>query len=409
MTEIRLSYVSWIILFILLVINPSYSTEYKYEIRKKNGHVIHVITLDQSAYETQFVKAHNQVFGREHIESMALRSQGEIAINAGFFEIGQDRDGMPSGTLIIDGKIFGFKPKKHSYLIQTQNLLKIESSENPMVIKIGQQVVPITKVNQFIDKNDFLLLTDSWGPNTLTPFKNRQEISCDGNGKIIEISKHGNNPIPRDGFVLSFPDSFKIDKISLQDIITMDFGNLSADKNDRISAVMGIPQLLKDGKIAEEILNNKGSFYVLPHSRTAIGLKKDGTIVIVVVEHAYKKDLTQVTLGEVKELIQNNKIKMIFKYKKMPNNITIDDLKKIVKEEFSDQNGPVGFTIPELAQFMIELDCESALNLDGGGSSTLWVEGRVVNQTRGDADEDSGRSVVRCISDALVFKKKDST
>ena len=35
---------------------------------------------------------------------MAERSKAEIAINGGFFEIGDHRDGNPSGVLIINGK-----------------------------------------------------------------------------------------------------------------------------------------------------------------------------------------------------------------------------------------------------------------------------------------------------------------
>ncbi|WP_338063875.1 phosphodiester glycosidase family protein [Actinomyces ruminis] len=39
-----------------------------------------------------------------------------------------------------------------------------------------------------------------------------------------------------------------------------------------------------------------------------------------------------------------------------------------------------GVTMTELAQIMADLGCESAYNLDGGGSSTLWFNGSVVNQ-----------------------------
>ena len=38
-----------------------------------------------------------------------------------------------------------------------------------------------------------------------------------------------------------------------------------------------------------------------------------------------------------------------------------------------------GLTLYELAQFMEELGCETAYNLDGGGSSTMWFMGKVIN------------------------------
>ena len=36
-------------------------------------------------------------------------------------------------------------------------------------------------------------------------------------------------------------------------------------------------------------------------------------------------------------------------------------------------------TFAELADYMIKLGCEEAMNLDGGGSSTLWAFGAVRN------------------------------
>jgi exopolysaccharide biosynthesis protein len=39
----------------------------------------------------------------------------------------------------------------------------------------------------------------------------------------------------------------------------------------------------------------------------------------------------------------------------------------------------VGMTFAELADYMVKLGCEEAMNLDGGGSSTLWAFGTVRN------------------------------
>ena len=40
----------------------------------------------------------------------------------------------------------------------------------------------------------------------------------------------------------------------------------------------------------------------------------------------------------------------------------------------------VGFTLLELAQFMLEQGAVDALNLDGGGSSEMVIDGRIVNE-----------------------------
>jgi len=39
----------------------------------------------------------------------------------------------------------------------------------------------------------------------------------------------------------------------------------------------------------------------------------------------------------------------------------------------------VGMTLDELALYLSKLGCQEAMNLDGGASAELWVDGRVVN------------------------------
>ena len=40
----------------------------------------------------------------------------------------------------------------------------------------------------------------------------------------------------------------------------------------------------------------------------------------------------------------------------------------------------VGMTLAELGKYLVQLGCEQAMNLDGGGSATLWCDGAVRNQ-----------------------------
>jgi hypothetical protein len=44
------------------------------------------------------------------------------------------------------------------------------------------------------------------------------------------------------------------------------------------------------------------------------------------------------------------------------------------------QKESIGMTLSELAAFMVELGCEEAMNLDGGGSATIWFDGSVRNK-----------------------------
>ncbi|HYE33171.1 MAG TPA: phosphodiester glycosidase family protein [Methylomirabilota bacterium] len=51
----------------------------------------------------------------------------------------------------------------------------------------------------------------------------------------------------------------------------------------------------------------------------------------------------------------------------------------LVAVDGRQKNGSVGMTLDELSAFLVELGCTAAMNLDGGGSSTLWHEGKVKN------------------------------
>lgn len=60
-----------------------------------------------------------------------------------------------------------------------------------------------------------------------------------------------------------------------------------------------------------------------------------------------------------------------------------------------------GLSLLELAELMKELDCVTAYNLDGGGSATMWFNGKVLNRptTYGDTIEE------RSISDIVYIGK----
>ncbi|MGZ8919834.1 MAG: phosphodiester glycosidase family protein [Limisphaerales bacterium] len=58
----------------------------------------------------------------------------------------------------------------------------------------------------------------------------------------------------------------------------------------------------------------------------------------------------------------------------------------------------VGMTYSELANYMLKLGCEEALNLDGGGSATFWMLGQVINSP--------SRGQSRDIANGLVLIQK---
>jgi exopolysaccharide biosynthesis protein len=50
--------------------------------------------------------------------------------------------------------------------------------------------------------------------------------------------------------------------------------------------------------------------------------------------------------------------------------------------------------LPELANFLLKLGCTDAMNLDGGGSSTLWYDGKIRNHPCEGEERDVANSLV---------------
>ena len=72
-------------------INDNRNAGIEYRVIKDNTHVIHILEIDSKYYRLELVKAHNSVFGRETVPQIAERKGATAAINAGFFEIGNNK------------------------------------------------------------------------------------------------------------------------------------------------------------------------------------------------------------------------------------------------------------------------------------------------------------------------------
>lgn len=54
----------------------------------------------------------------------------------------------------------------------------------------------------------------------------------------------------------------------------------------------------------------------------------------------------------------------------------------------------LGMTLPELAEYMTTLGCDAAMNLDGGGSASLWVYGNVMSSPSEGRERPAANSLV---------------
>ncbi len=385
--------------FIITSVNGIFA--YQHRTITSNSHIIHIVTINPDLYDVDFVKARDSFIGRETVPEIAERTDSEIAINSGFFEIGNGLDGVPSKNLIIDNKIYGLEPNTQAVITKAPSgKLDIKTIKPNIFFINNNEKISIKTINHHPAEQELVLFTNGYGKKTLTNFKTRKEIAFNSLGNPIYIYENGNSQIPPNGYILSMPKSIKLNNQEKLKLI------INTDLKNNLSAVSGIPLLVHNNEIIKELHDKKSSFYKGKHARTAIGYKNDGTIIIVIAEHSYKRDLKNITWQEVNSILKLRSKNIIDNYKKTPKDLTIHQLKELLEKEFTSEDNTHGLSIIELAKTMKNLGCYSAINLDGGGSTTLWIQGKVVNKTSGDIDEGNGMKILRPVSDAIVFRKK---
>jgi len=66
----------------------------------------------------------------------------------------------------------------------------------------------------------------------------------------------------------------------------------------------------------------------------------------------------------------------------------------LVEVDGRQSNISVGMTFPELADYLVKIGCQEAMNLDGGGSATLWALGAVRNSPSEGDERPSANALV---------------
>jgi len=260
-------------------------------------------------------------------------SRGAVAaINAGFFNWLKEGGGYPDGPVVESGKIISASGEYNRYgdTMATFSLSNLnEAMYNYWKTNIALKApngntIEIAQYNKAsADYTDFTILDRRWGrysPGVSDSLPDIVEMVVT-NGKVAEIRQA--QPavgIPQNGYVVvtrqaggqTLRNSFNTgDSVSMDISTTPDWSKLKM-------AVSGSAILVKDGQIpAAFSFNINGR-----HPRTAVGSSKDG------------KQLLLVTAD-------------------------------------GRQQKSIGMTQTEMAQLMLDLGAYNALNLDGGGSTTM--------------------------------------
>jgi exopolysaccharide biosynthesis protein len=311
---------------------------------------IHIVAVNMSdkKYRFKSVLGKDTVLGRERTSVISRRWNGMAAINGAFYA----NDGDPLGVIIDDKKLLSVPIFSRSVIgFTSDNKVIFGNPDFQGTIRLADnRKVPIRGLNQPSSDNEITIFTSEFGNSTHRYSKGLELVAA--RGRIIGIGKH-NSIIPPDGYVISAGGSKAdlFEGVNLWDSVKIDL-SLSPGWEKVSAAVGGGPRLLKNGKIEMNGSEEKFSRAISNrrHPRSGIGITENNWILMTAVDGRQK-------------------------------------------------GHSVGVTLKEFAGILKEFGCVDAINLDGGGSTTLVFDNRVVNRIS-DGSE-------RAVSSALVFCPAD--
>lgn len=297
-----------------------------------------------SNYEVKPAIASVTLPNKRTVRNIAQRTNSIVAINGGFFK---PQTGVPLGTLMIDKKIYTGPIYDRVALGIFKDGYDVGRVQLDGKIIGNNQEIKIDNINQPRMLSSYILAyTRDWGKYAPVSPQYGVQLQIVGN-KITAASA---NPlsIPENGYVLVGPKS-KLGKLFGADYVDVEIKTNPKWENVQ-HIISGGPYLLKDNQIFIDMTAQKLQSIGGRNPRTAIGYTEDNNLILVAVD--------------------------------------------------GREGSSVGLTLVELAKLMKTLGCTNAINLDGGGSTVMYIKGQIVNHPH----QPGGIA----LSNALVISKKST-
>ena len=323
--------------------------------------VVHVLVAPRPGglWSLDPVLSDNAISGKQRltgIERVTSPSATMAGINGDFFNAA---DGRPDG-IVMQNRVLHSVPNsgRSSIGIEPNGTLDIRhASWNAFWQGRGQRR-PLTGLNEPANQGGITLYTPVWGPATppaagateavIYPFP-ALTPGGDVSGNVVQFTQGGNTPIPAGGAVLSATggSAQKLDAEAPPGARVVVRYVLSSGWADDIDALGGGPLLVRNGKAVFRAFEDFSATVLAPRlARSAVGQRRDGSIVLVAVDG-----------GQV--------------------------------------GYSVGLTNYELAQQLVRLGCLTGSGLEPGNSTTMAFDGQLLNRPSDPSGE-------RAISEALL-------
>lgn len=278
--------------------------------------------------------AGGQVQTRERLSEICKRKNALLGINGGFFKA----DGEPVGALMIDGILiseptlergcFGWNERGKFIFGRVKWEGALESQESRLTIRLNG-------LNRKPLKDDEIILYTSFYGDYLETNKEGVTVVV-REGKVSLIKESGKEVIPKDGFiVVGYGNGGNLLRNLIMNERVAVKAYLIPEKANPLwreitFLIQGGPTLIENGKAVNYDENFNENLINKKHPRTIIGETQDGNLILMVIDGR--------------------------------------------KPDHSD-----GLTIEELKGLLKSMGLRNALNLDGGGSTTLYFNGQLYN------------------------------
>ena len=322
---------------------------------------INMLRIDLRKARLRMVHAMDEAVGLETVSSLATRYGALAAINSGYFRTTGTYRGDSVGIQVLNGQILSESNNGRAAvgLVEGSRAQQIVFGH---VVFTGELIAGakakhlINGLNRPRADDELIIFTPEFHRTTLTNPDGLEVIVR--RGRVTEIRElQGSSTIPTDGFVISASGSARLwvwqnlgKRTSVR--LSLKMSPLETDQKDEwqkaTSIIGGGPQLIKDSRVeitnaAEKILP---AFVSDLHPRTAIAKLKSGELLLVTVD--------------------------------------------------GRQTASIGMSLTMLADLLIEFGATDAINLDGGGSTTMVIRNRLVNKPSDTTGE-------RPVSDAILI------
>lgn len=305
---------------------------YKQYYRKLSGKPAHinVLVVNPSIGNTEIKTgtASANLTGLKKVKDIVNLESAIAGINASYFK----RDtGVPIGLTIKNGEMLsGPALNRASIGITDNNSFLIDKVGFQGSITINDSAVyNLFNINQPVfSKIGLSLFNNKYGNSTPKTSHFYKHITI--KDRMVKAISAYTSKIPEDGYVIVGPEKL-CQNINIGDTVNYDYKLLPENWKDVKQAVSGGPYLVKNGTIFIDKQHFTSSLLWKKEPRTAVGFTKAGNLIFITVDGRY-------------------------------------------------ENHSQGATLPELAKLMLDYGAVEAINLDGGSSTQMVINGKIVNK-----------------------------